>query len=230
MKVRTISIRFLSFYFSLAVILCVVIAGCLGTKARVMHRGETSMVGSNKAGSEVYNPIVHSTVDKLIRRVASPEIKAVQYNTMEAPIHHKMNVYFAGVENRSLEELGDFRDHLRISINEKITQSDQIDIVSERAVDSVLRSLNLRADDLFTEHNMQNFISAMGKNGTPIDYVLFAEITSGTTESNRDMQREYKLTLRLVDTKKWREILESSQIRKEYNNSAKGKFFNWFKK
>jgi hypothetical protein len=206
--------------------LSVFVSGCSGTKARIMRRGESSMVGSNKAGSEVYNPIVHATVDKLIGRVASSRVQLV---SSLSPMQ-RMNVYFAGVENRSSEELGDFRDHLRVSINERITQSDQIAIVSERAVDNVLRSLNMRADDLFAEHNMQNFISAMGKNGSPVDYMLFAEITSGTTESNRDMQREYKLTLRLVDTRTWREVMESSQIRKEYNNSAKGKFFNWFKK
>jgi hypothetical protein len=210
-----------------AIIFCVLLSGCSGTKARVMHRGEENMVGSNKAGSEVYNPIVHSTVDKLIGRVASNSVQPAAYSSL---VPQQLNVYFAGIENRSMEELGDFREHLKISINERITQSDQIAVVNDRAVDAVLRTLNLRADDLFAEHNMQNFTSAMGKSGSPIDYILFATITSGTTESNRDMQREYKLTLKLVDTQKWREIAESSQIRKEYNNSAKGKFFNWFKK
>jgi hypothetical protein len=194
-----------------------------------MHRGEESMVGSNKAGSEVYNPIVYATVDKLIGRVAANNsVRLTGYNP-NMP-YSKLNVYFAGIENRSTEELGDFRDHLRNSINEKITKSDQFAIVSDHAVNAILHNISLRPDDLFAEHNMQNFISAMGKNGTPVDYILFSEITSGTTEANKDMQREYKLTLRLIDTKTWQEIVESSNIRKEYNNSAKGKFFNWFKK
>ncbi|MDR2762172.1 MAG: penicillin-binding protein activator LpoB [Planctomycetaceae bacterium] len=230
---RTKNILFgLSLDCVLAIILClfVSVSGCSGTKARVMNRGEHNMVGSNKAGSEVYNPMVHSTVDKLISQVALDRVRLAGYNPAAPPIPQKINVYFASIENRSMEELGDFKEHLRASINEKLTKSDQINIVSERAVDAILRSLNMRADDLFAEHNKDNFISAMGKSGTPIEYVLFAEITSGTTESNRDMQREYKLTLRLVDTKTWKEIVESSNIRKEYNNSVKGKFFNWFKK
>jgi hypothetical protein len=206
------------------------VSGCFGTKARVMHRGEENMVGSNKAGSEVYNPIVHKTVDKLLSKVALSNVKQVGYSEINPIANQQLCVYFAGVENKSMEELGDFREHLKVSINEKITQSDQIVIVSDRAVNAVLRSLTLRPDDLFAEHNTQNFISAMGKHGTPVDYLLYAEITSGTTESNRDMQREYKLTLRLIDTHTWREIVESSQIRKEYNNSAKGKIANWFKK
>ncbi|MDR2346148.1 MAG: penicillin-binding protein activator LpoB [Planctomycetaceae bacterium] len=230
MRVQNILCRFFSCsFFAVIICVCVFVSGCLGTKARVMKRGEQNMIGSNKAGSEVYNPIVHSTVDKLIGKLAT-NISLAGYNSANPQLPRQINVYFAGIDNRSMEELGDFKDHLRISINEKITKSDQISIVSERAVDSVLRSLNLRADDLFAEHNMGNFISAMGKNGTMIDYVLFAEITSGTTESNKDMQREYKLTLRLVDTRTWREIVESSNIRKEYNNSVKGKFFNWFKR
>ncbi|MDR1291770.1 MAG: penicillin-binding protein activator LpoB [Planctomycetaceae bacterium] len=195
-----------------------------------MHRDEANMVGSNKAGSEVYNPIVHSTVDKLIGRVASTGVQTVAYSSLLPSGVQPLNVYFAGIENRSMEELGDFKEHLKASINERLARTDQIAIVSDRAVDAILRVLDLRADDLLIQDNMRNFASAMGENRSPVDYILFAQITSGTTESNRDMQREYKLTLKLIDTKKWTEFVESSQIRKEYNNSPKGKFFNWFKK
>jgi hypothetical protein len=80
------------------------------------------------------------------------------------------------------------------------------------------------------ESNMTMFVSAMGRGGTPVDYLLFAKITSGTTVDNKDMQRDYKLTLELVDTQTFVPIIESMPMRKEYNNSVKGKISGWFKK
>jgi hypothetical protein len=90
--------------------------------------------------------------------------------------------------------------------------------------------LSLRPDDLFMQENNRMFTSAMGRGGTPVDYLIFAKITSGTTESNRDMQRDYKLTLDLIDTQTFVPISVSAPMRKEYNNSVKGKIGNWFKK
>jgi hypothetical protein len=78
--------------------------------------------------------------------------------------------------------------------------------------------------------SMRLFTSAMGRDGTPVDYLLIAKITSGTTQDNKDMQRDYKLTLELVNTQTFIPIIESTPMRKEYNNSIKGKVGNWFKK
>jgi len=74
------------------------------------------------------------------------------------------------------------------------------------------------------------FTNVMGRDGTPVDYLLFGKITSGTTESNRDMQRDYKLTLELTSTQSFVPIIVSTPMRKEYNNSVNGKVSNWFKK
>jgi hypothetical protein len=74
------------------------------------------------------------------------------------------------------------------------------------------------------------FSSIMGREGTPVDYLLFAKITSGTTQSHRDVQRDYKLTLEMVNTHTFTHITESALMKKEYNNSVKGKIGNWWKK
>jgi len=215
----------------ITLLLCgAVFVGCKGTQARVMHRGEADKVGSNRAGAEVYNPMVRSAIDKLLARAASEPIQQVNYRGEQYYPSGKRKVCFIALENASAEELGDFKEHIKSAILEGISQSEQFEIVSDRAVTAGLRALSLRSDDLFMPENRRMFVSVMGQGGTPVNYLLFARITSGTTESNRDMQRDYKLSLELIDTETFVPIIESTPMRKEYNNSVKGKIGNWFKK
>ena len=208
----------------------VVFAGCKGTQARLMHNFEADKVGSNRAGAEVYNPMVREATGKLLARAAAEPIQQVNFPIGPNFASPKRKVCFIGLENASIEELGDFKEHIKTAILEEISSSDQFEIVSDRAVTAGLRALSLRPDDLFMQENMRMFTSAMGRGGTPVDYLLFAKITSGTTESNRDIQRDYKLTLELTNTQTFVPIIESTPMRKEYNNSLKGKVGNWFKK
>ncbi|MCL2742763.1 MAG: penicillin-binding protein activator LpoB [Planctomycetaceae bacterium] len=222
--------RLLSVFALLGILSVCLLSGCRGTQARVMHGFEQDKVGSNAAGAEVYNPIVRETVGKLLARAAAePSIQQVMYTdgTM-GPARRK--VCFVGLENAGIEEVADFKEHIKTAISEKITESPQFEVVSDRAVRAGLQTLGLRPDDLFMEENMKMFISAMGRGGTPVDYLLFAKITTGTTIDNKDMQRDYKLSLELVNTQTYSQIIESMPMRKEYNNSVKGKFKNWFKK
>jgi hypothetical protein len=215
---------------ALFLFLCAVaVLGCKGTQARLMHNNELDKVGSNRAGAEVYNPMVRHAAGKLLARAAMEPIQQVSYNAPNFPMT-KRKVCFISLENASMEELGDFKEHIKTAILEEISSSEQFEIVSDRAVAAGLRALSLRSDDLFMRENMRMFTSAMGQGGTPVDYLLFAKITSGTTEANRDMQRDYKLTLELINTQTFVPIIESTPMRKEYNNSVKGKIGNWFKK
>jgi hypothetical protein len=209
------------------------VCGCRGTQARVMHSGETDKVGSDRAGAEVYNPMVREAVGKLLARAATEPIQQVAFdNGMNGimPALPKRKVCFISLENASVEELGDFKEHIKMAILEKISESDQFEIVSDRAVSAGLRALSFRPEELFMPENMQMFTGAMGRGGTPVDYLLFAKITSGTTEVNNDMQRDYKLSLELINTQTFVPIIESMPMRKEYNHSVKSKFSNWFKK
>ena len=191
-----------------------------------MHNSESNRVGSDRAGAEVYNPMVKHAVGKLLEQASYEPIQQVGFSGMPP----RRKVCFVGLENSSMEELADFKEHIKTTISEKISQSDQFEVVSDRAVAAGLRTLSLRPDDLFMEGNMKMFINAMGRDGTPVDYLLFAKITSGTTVDNRDMQRDYKMTLELVNTRTFEQIMESFPMRKEYNKSVKGKISGWFKR
>ena len=56
----------------------------------------------------------------------------------------------------------------------------------------------------------------MEKNSQPFDYLLYATITSGTTKSNKNYQRDYLLTLELINIHDGRTEKESAEIRKGY--------------
>ena len=61
---------------------------------------------------------------------------------------------------------------------------------------------------------------------------MFGKLTSGTTESNHDYQRDYLLTLELVNVQTGHYDKEAAKIRKGYHPSRIGKWrkFNPFTK
>jgi hypothetical protein len=74
---------------------------------------------------------------------------------------------------------------------------------------------------------MQRFTDAMWRQGQPFDYLLYATITSGTTQSNADYQRDYLLTLEMVDVRNGQYDKESATLRKGYNRSLMAKVRNF---
>ena len=63
--------------------------------------------------------------------------------------------------------------------------------------------------------------------GQPFDYLLFAKLTSGTTEKNANYQRDYLLTLEMVNVNTGDFDKESATIRKGYHRSRLGKLRNY---
>ena len=101
------------------------------------------------------------------------------------------------------------------------------ELVLENYVVAGLEQTRLRPDALFLPDNMQTFSAVMAQQGQPFDYLLFAKLTSGTTEKNCDYQRDYLLTLELVDVQSGDFDKESAKIRKGYHVSHVGKLRNF---
>lgn len=201
--------------------------GCRGnTAARVMNPWEQSGVGSDKAGGEVYTPLVASTTDKILARAQELPVQA---NNFAGPQRYK--ICFVGIENLSGEELHDHKENINATITQRIVESQQFEVLHERAVAAGLHQLGYRSDELFLPDKRRRFAELMGQSGNPVDFVLFAKMTSGTTQMNKDMQREYRLTMELVDLNSASSpISEYCLISKEYNKSAAGKMSSWWKK
>ncbi len=106
-----------------------------------------------------------------------------------------MRICFLGVENKSIEELGDFRETLYEQIDQRILHSGNFQSVSKRYVDAGLQAANLRPDEVLIPQNMRILTERMEQMQQPFDFVLIAKVTSGTTRSNANYEREYLLTL-----------------------------------
>lgn len=198
-------------------------SGCRSRQtAQVLKPGERDMVGSHAAGAETYKPLIDEAVAKLLGRHSQP----VHQASFEGP-PGPMRICFVGVENKSVEELGDFKEQIYEMIDSRLLQGGIYHAVSRRYVEAGLRDTRLRPDDLMVPQNMRVFATAMEQMGQPFDYLLFAKLTSGTTRSNKDYQRDYTLTLEMLDVRTGQYDKESAELSKGYNVSPLAKVSNW---
>ena len=200
--------------------------GCRsGQTAQVVKPGETTMVGSNTAGTETYGPLVDNAVGSLL----ASHCGGVQQAgfTQGMPPHAPMRVLFVGVENKSAEEMGDFRDHLYEQIDQRIQSSGTYQSISRRVVEAGLRDCRLRPDELLLPQNQRMLAERLEQAQQPFDFVLYATLTSGTTRSNADYQREYLLTLEMINIHNGQYAKQSATIVKKYNVSAWAKVKSW---
>ncbi len=193
-----------------------------------MNPEKQDLVGSHSAGSEVYRPLVEESVAKLLGSCETVPLTAGSIAPDGTPLPRR--VCFVGVENCSAEELGDFREHLYEMIDARVSQSPSFAPLSRRVVEAALHETRLRPDSLIVPDNMRLFTSVLQQNGQPVDYLLFAKLTSGTTERNASSQRDYLLTLEILDTHSLQSFKQQAEIRKGYHKSPLGRFssFNIF--
>jgi len=207
-----------------------VLIGCRSHQfAHVLSSDQNDMVGSHAAGAETFTPLVNETVARLLGR-CTETIQPVSHSTESLP-PGRLAICFIGVENKSIEELGDFKEQIYQLIDTQIVQSEAFHPISRRYVEVGLRETRLRPDELFIPSNMRVFTATMEQMGQPFDYLLYATITSGTTQSNRSYQRDYLLTLEMVDVHSGESKKESAKLRKGYHPSRLGKLthYNPFK-
>lgn len=177
------------------------------------------MVGSHSAGASVYGPLVEEAVGKLLGR----QSRAIQPAAMSSAGGYPLRICFVGVENKSIEELGDFKEQIYQNIDTQIVRSNAFQPISRRFVEAGLRQSRLRPDQLFIPENMRTFVAMMEQQGQPFDYLLYATLTSGTTQSNKDYQRDYLLTLEMTNVQTGVYDKESAKLSKGYNRSPMAK-------
>jgi hypothetical protein len=203
--------------------------GCRGhQQAQVLKDNQADMVGSHAAGAETFKPLIDESVAKLLGRQQG----LIQQASHGPYAPHPKRICFIGVENKSAEEIGDFKEQIYQQIDSRIVGSGVFAPIHRRFVEAALRDTRLRPDQLFIPANMRVFAAVLEQQGQPVDYLLYATITSGTTRSNKDYQRDYLLTLEMINVNTGHYDKESAELRKGYQVSqvAKAKsFFNPFK-
>lgn len=199
-----------------------VASGCRGYQyGHLIKTGDKDLVGSHEAGSEVFHPLVDESVAKLLTK------QQEQCYVGADGVAQKKTICFVCVENKMSEDIGDFKDQLYEQIDSKILESDVFRPISRRMVDAALHETRLRPDSLMVPDNMQLFTSVLQRQGAPIDYLLYAKLTSGTTQRNTSKQRDYLLTLELTNVHTGEYSKESAEIRKGYHKTAMGSVWNY---
>jgi len=202
----------------------VTLAGCRHTQyAHVLKDNDQDLVGSHAAGAETYKPLIDESVAKLLGRACEPS--DIQPAGMS--IGERRRICFVGGENCTAEESGDFKEQIFELIDTKINESHQYHQVNRRYVDAGLKQLRLRPDELFVKENQRNFQAVMEEMKQPFDYLLYAKLTSGTTRQNSDYQRDYLLTLELVNIHDGEYFKEDARLRKGYHKTWLGKVLKY---
>jgi len=201
-------------------------AGCRSTQsARIIKPGEKTMIGSHAAGQETFNPLIDDAVGQLLSRHQSPRQPPFQQvstgpEMLPPPI---LRVCFVGVENCTAEEIGDFKAQIYERIDTRLLSCGTVAPISRRWVDAALFETRLRPEQVFIPQNMRMFVGVLEQQGQPFDYLLFAKLTSGTTRDNRDYQRDYDLTLEMVDVRTGEQDKQTASLSKGYHHSLTSK-------
>ncbi|MEZ6062061.1 MAG: penicillin-binding protein activator LpoB [Planctomycetaceae bacterium] len=189
-------------------------------KAHVLATTDRDMVGSHEAGAETWKPLIDEAVARLTHRSINT-IDTVSYTRADGlPVRM---VCFVGVENLSSEEIGDFREQIYEHIDSQIGQSGAFRMISRRYVEAAMAECRCRPEMLILPEHRLRLQAALQRADQPFDYLLFARITSGTTDSNGDYQRDYTLTLELLDIHSGESLKETALLRKGYHKSLLGK-------
>lgn len=185
-------------------------AGCSGPSARVKDESEGDLVDVRKGGTETYLALVNKGVRELIEANRKDLMKSA-----EKPL-----VAFVGVENKSSEELGEFRASMNSEIETVLVNSELLGMISMRAVDAARRESNIRTiDDLTTARSRQAFLSVLNRDGAVAQFLLYGEVTSMTSSGNSAKERTYELTLQLMDSSTGMIASQKKvKLRKEYSN------------
>lgn len=202
-------------------------SGCRGRQvAHVLKEDDQDMVGSHAAGAETWKPLVDTAVSQLLARQVS-EIRTAAAVGDAPSEFDKKRICFVGVENKSNEEVGDFKEQIYDHIDTMISQSDSFDPINRRYIEAGLRECGLRSDDLFIPKKQRAFTEAMERVNQPVDYLLFSKITSGTTKNNNSTQKDYQLVLELIEIHTGHSDKESASLRKGYHKTGLGKLKNY---
>ncbi len=198
------------------------LAGCRGQRqfARIVNPGDKALMGSHQAGAETFGPLVDEAVAKLLARNAEAPVQQVSYDDAGEPLPcPPKRICFVGVENKSAEDIGDFKDELYQVIDTRLLQTPVFQPLNRRVVDAGLLETRLRPDQLCIPEHMRQFAAHLEREGEPIDYLLYATLTSGTTRQNKDYERSYRLTMELIDVRTGNYDKQSADLVKGYHHS-----------
>jgi len=183
-----------------------ILSSCSMPAGRIMKTTEPDSVGSRAAGAATFDQLLSGAVNKLLLSHGAAREAAT-----------KLSVAVLRVENASAEELGDWQEQIFDKISTSINESGRYQTISLRYIDAGLRESRLKSGDLFIPAKRRVFLDILEAAKVPAQVLIFPKLTTGTTELGpKRAQRNYLLTLELVDISTGRDFRVSEEVRKAY--------------
>lgn len=174
--------------------------------AWIKEDDETDLVDATRGGIEVWDRLTQDVTYKLLGNHLSA-------NRAQGP----MTVAFIGVENSGAEEMRDAVPAMYENIDTILVNEAAYTPVSRRFVETAMNSTGMRPEDLFLRNGRERFVAAVTREGIAPDYLLFARVTTLSSEGVDEAQRNYQLTMELVDANSGETVRkETGRVRKGY--------------
>ncbi len=174
---------------------------------RIKSDDEADLVGSRQAGAATYQEIVSEAVAGLLSSHSAAH---------EGPGRYTIGI--VGIDVRGAEDLGDWEEQLYEVLANSVDASESYHSVSRRALDRGLLEAELRVEDLFLPKYRRELVRVMEADGNPVQLLIFPNLTTGTTVRGSEKQRDYLMTLELVDVATGWEDRFSGKVRKAYTD------------
>ncbi len=178
--------------------------GCRTPSGRLMDKNEDDLVGARSAGTETHSRLIDEAMTKLLTRQKSEVTNA------------QLKVAFVDLENKSVEELGDFREQLMQIIETVAENSERYRMISRRYVETALNEVRLKPNQVMLPKYMRQFTQVLEQQNNPVDFLMYAILTSGTTTGVESTQRDYILTFEIINVRTGDMDKQSARVRKEY--------------
>jgi hypothetical protein len=185
------------------------VPGCVGDSARILGEDEPDLVDVHGAGAATYEILVTESVAKLLdphrsRFATDPTVPTVA---------------FVDLENRSAEELGEWREQLLDRIRSAVSRHGSFRLVSDRLVTAVMREMgNPPVDQLLLPAGRRRFAEILERQDEPVQFLLYGSLTRGGTQGDYQRQANYLLTLELIDVKTGLATSDETMVRKAFAN------------
>ena len=192
-----------------AIVAAGLVAGC-APSGRVRAQDEDRPVGYRAAGAPEYERLIESAVGALLDSQAS-HVRA----------QGKMPVAFIGIENKTAEEMGDIRDAMYEIVDTQLVNRAVYTPVNRRYVEAAEREAGIRSpEDLLLPPARARFLQVIGQQGLTPDFLLWARVTSMTTETSRSSRdRDYLLSMEMVNASTGETVAKkTAKITKEYKD------------
>lgn len=182
-----------------------VLCACGSPQGKIMTEDQGDLVGAKSAGSATFSRLIAGATNKLLEDHSASTSGLGQ-----------LKVACLDVQNRGIEELSDWREQIYELIATSINQSDRYRTISREFVNAVLRETRLRPDELYIPAKRRLFLQTLETENNPVQVVIIPRLTTGTTDAGSTRQRDYLLTLELIDVVSGENRRVAEKLRKEY--------------